>query len=297
MSTSPDASWSAEEFYVDLLARINVFTDRSRAYATAGQVEAAVVSQWGADVLTLQSVAWERIVVVSSAPQEPLFEIGARVLDGLGARGTQAASQDLAGAIGLARAAAGLVAAARDAMVASIDDGLRSELITRLQPLDHLESLKAPSAADFSGAARSRLAGMSPEDFVARRRLDAAARMEQARRISEGMVAAGPGADSSLAPADSAPDGSATVSAAIAAAYEADMLTLDAYLVESAVAIGDDLLFTVQLRWDYAAAAVTRLAGVPADLGEAVALVRRTLARSLGAGDGARLERTWIPLD
>jgi hypothetical protein len=182
-------------------------------------------------------------------------------------------------------------------MVASIDDGLRSELITRLQPLDHLESLKAPSAADFSGAARSRLAGMRPEDFVARRRLDAAARMEQARRISEGMVAAGPGADSSLAPADSAPDGSATVSAAIAAAYEADMLTLDAYLVESAVAIGDDLLFTVQLRWDYAAAAVTRLAGVPADLGEAVALVRRTLARSLGAGDGARLERTWIPLD
>jgi hypothetical protein len=121
--------------------------------------------------------------------------------------------------------------------------------------------------------------------------------MAQARRISEGMVAAGPGADSSLAPADSAPDGSATVSAAIAAAYEADMLTLDAYLVESAVAIGDDLLFTVQLRWDYAAAAVTRLAGVPADLGEAVALVRRTLARSLGAGDGARLERTWIPLD
>ena len=75
MTTSPDGSWSAEEFYVDLLARVNVFTDRSRAYANAGQVEAAVVSQWGADVLTLQSVAWERIVVVSSAPQEPLVQV------------------------------------------------------------------------------------------------------------------------------------------------------------------------------------------------------------------------------
>jgi hypothetical protein len=182
-------------------------------------------------------------------------------------------------------------------MAASIDDDLRSELMGRLQPLDHLESLKAPSAVDFSVAARSRLAGMSPEDFVGRRRLDAAARMAQARRIAEGIVAAGPGADSSVAPAEDAPDGSGTVSAAIAAAYEADMLTLDAYLVESALAIGDDLLFTVQLRWDYAAAAVTRLAGVPADLSAAVALVRRTLARSLGAGDGARLERTWIPLD
>ncbi len=297
MTTSPDGSWSAEEFYVDLLARVNVFTDRSRAYANAGQVEAAVVSQWGADVLTLQSVAWERIVVVSSAPQEPLFQLGARVLDGLGASGLQSASQEFGGASRLAPTAAGLVAAARDAMVASIDDDLRSELMTRLQSLDHLDSLKAPSAVDFSVAARSRLAGMSPEDFVGRRRLDAAARMAQACRIAEGLVAVGPGADSSPATAEDAPDGSGTVTAAIAAAYEADMLTLDAYLVESALAIGDDLLFTVQLRWDYAAAAVTRLAGVPADLSAAVALVRRTLARSLGAGDGARLERTWIPLN
>ena len=296
MTTSPDASWSAEEFYVDLLARINVFSDRSRTYAAAGQGEAAVVSQWGADVLTLQSVAWERIVVVSNAPQEPLFEVGARMLDGLGAAGLSFAAEEFEGATRSAPSAASLVAAVRGAMTAAIDDDLRSELNTRLQPLDHLGSTTAPSAAAFSAAARSRLAGMGTDDFVGQRRTDAAARITQARRLAEGIVDIQMGPHTSDGPHAESAGVSAALAAAIAAAYEADMLTLDAYLVESAAAIGDDLLFTVQLRWDYAAAAVTRLASVPADLDAAVALVRRTLARSLGAGDGARLERTWIPL-
>lgn len=273
MTASPDVPWSAEEFYVDLLARVNLFVELSRNYADAGRPEAAVASQWGADVLTLQSVAWERIVVVSRSPQEPLFEIGARALEGMGVGDLTIAFADmLSPAAGQRSSAAGLVRAAREAMMSAIDNDLRTELTSRLHPLDHLEALRAPQSADFAAAARARLAGMTPEAFIRQRRSDAAARMAHARQLAD-------------------------IAAAISAAYEADMLTLDAYLVESALAIGDTLLITVQLRWDYAAAAVTRLAGVPADLREAVALVRRTLARSLGAADGARLERTWIPID
>lgn len=273
MTASPDVPWSAEEFYVDLLARVNLFDELSRTYAGTGQVEAAVVSQWGADVLTLQLVAWERIVVVSRAPQEPLFEIGTRALEGMGSGDLAIAVEDMPTREAAANpTAAGLVRAARAAMMRAIDDDLRSELMARLHPLGHLQALRAPHAADFLAAARARLAGMEPEEFLRMRRADAAARIAHAKQSGD-------------------------IAAAISAAYEADMLTLDAYLVESALAIGDTMLFTVQLRWDYATASVTRLAGVPADLREAVALVRRTLARSLGAADGARLERTWIPID
>lgn len=275
MTASPDAPWSAEEFYVDLLARVNLFTELSRSYADAGRTEAAVVSQWGADVLTLQSVAWERIVVVSRSPQEPLFEIGTRALKGMGVGDLTMASEAVLAPAAAAKAnpsAAALIRAAREAVMRGLDDDLRGEAMARLRPLDHLEGLRAPQSADFIAAARARLAGMEPEAFIRQHRADAAARMAFSRQ-------------------------SADLAAAISAAYEADMLTLDAYLVESALRIGDTMLFTVQLRWDYAAAAVTRLAGVPADLREAAVLVRRTLARSLGAADGARLERTWIPID
>ena len=50
-------------------------------------------------------------------------------------------------------------------------------------------------------------------------------------------------------------------SAAIQAAYQGDFTALDAYLVESAVAAGDDALLTVTIRWDLAVQAVSELAG------------------------------------
>ena len=77
---------------------------------------------------------------------------------------------------------------------------------------------------------------------------------------------------------------------------EADMLTLEAYLVESAVAIGDEQLSTVGVRWELASAALRLLPEIPTDVVAAVALVRTTVVQALGQADGARLARTWIPL-
>ena len=189
MTASPHGSWSTESFYSDLIAKVNLFTDLSRSYASSGRAEAAVTSQWGADVLTLQAVAWERIVVVSSAPQELLFAIGSRAIEG-GATGTMhAAPEDLLGASsGMNPTAAGLIRTTRVALLSGIDEDLRSEVLPRLQALDHLETLRAPRSDELASVARARLAGMDPEAFIGQRRVDAAARMEDARWLCECMT-------------------------------------------------------------------------------------------------------------
>lgn len=114
-----------------------------------------------------------------------------------------------------------------------LDNDLRVELLARYLPLDHLDLLPAPTAGDLSRAASARLGGLSPAKFVTDRRKQAAASMTEAlaSRVRGETVSA------------------------ISAAYQADMSTLEAYLVESALAIGDTSLLLVQLRWDLAIAA------------------------------------------
>jgi hypothetical protein len=261
---SPEQVWSAEAFYADLLGRVHAFESLSRNYADAGDDVAAVISQWGADVANLQAAAWERIVVVSRSPQGPLFDIGSKAIAGM---------HTLTDALGQPYLSAkSLVEAARDAMVGAIGEDLGAEVRGRFGTIEHLDRVPAPRGQQLTEAAERRLGGLAPQAFVVARRAAAHTRMEQAVATSAGR------------------------SEAIAAAYEADMLTLEAYLVESAVLVGDECLLTVQLRWDFATTAVTRLASVPDDVIAATSLVRHTLVRSLGSGDGRRLERTWLPL-
>ena len=215
VSVSPDGGWTAEEFYADVLARTHVFEARSKEYARARDAVGAVVSQLGADMSTVQSAAWERIVVVSQSPQAPLFDIGARVLQGLSVEALESGAGHAT--------ARSLVESSRSLMLSGVDLDLRGELESRLASLDHLSEIPAPTGSEFRDAASGRLGGLAPDKFVEARRVAAREHMAAALRLrQEGSIAA-----------------------AIEAAYEADMLTLDAYLVESATAIGDDLLVTV----------------------------------------------------
>ncbi|MEY4136003.1 MAG: hypothetical protein RL205_131 [Actinomycetota bacterium] len=260
-----DDDISAEEIYADLLQRVHVLTPMSVTYAEQGDIANAVLCTWAADVATAQAVAWERIVVVTHSPQTPFFALGDRI--------ARALREGLDEGSGAYASASELVQSMRERMLTAVDADLADDIGTRFSSLDHLSSFEAPLPERLREAGYSRLGALRPGDFVTQRRADAQARMRDAlaQRVR------------------------GDITGAISSAYEADMLTLEAYLVESALAIGDTQLLTVQVRWDLAVAALTRLAGVPEDFGQAVSVVRQTLVASIGSGDGARLARTWIP--
>jgi hypothetical protein len=260
-----DDDISAEEIYADLLQRVHVLTPLSVAYAERGDVANAVLCTWAADVATAQAVAWERIVVVTHSPQTPFFALGDRL-----ARAFRESLETGSGAFASAR---DLIDSMRARLLDAVDADLADDIGARLGALDHLSSFEAPTTDRLRECGISRLGGLPAAVFVAQRRSDAQVRMRDA--LADRVRG--------------------DTSGAISAAYEADMLTLEAYLVESALAIGDLDMLTVQVRWDLAVAALTRLAGVPDDFSQAVSVVRQTLVASVGSGDGARLARTWIP--
>jgi len=235
----------------------------SMRHALSGDALAAVATAWAADVVTLQCLAWERIVVVSQAPQGPLFRTGDQVIAAMGAY-AMSSPADFPSALEV-------VQSARLAMSKTLDGDLSDELQTRFLPLDHLAGLIAPTVQEVHQGLEMRLGGMKPARFVAARRAEAAGIMAEAlqQRVR------------------------GNTAEAISSAYEADMRTLEAYLVESAVAIGDANLMSVQIRWDLAKEAVTTVPHLPHDVTAAVSLVRRTLMRSLGSADGWRLGLTW----
>jgi hypothetical protein len=260
-----DDDISAEEIYADLLQRVHVLTPMSITYAEQGDIANAVLCAWAADVATAQAVAWERIVVVTHSPLTPFFALGDRL--------ARALREELEQGRGAYASARDLVEGMRTRLLHSVDADLADDITTRFAPLDHLASFEAPSSEQLSNSGNSRLGGLPAGTFIAQRRIDAQTRMRDA--LADRVRG--------------------DINGAIAAAYEADMLTLEAYLVESALAIGDTRMLTVQVRWDLAVAALTRLAGVPDDFSKAVSVVRQTLVASVGSGDGARLARTWIP--
>ena len=260
-----DDDISAEEIYADLLQRVHVLTPMSVTYSEQGDVANAVLCTWAADVATAQAVAWERIVVVTHSPQTPFFALGDRL-----ARALREGLEQRRGAYASAR---DLVQAMRTRLLEAVDADLAEDITTRFGSLDHLASFEAPSTERLRESGNSRLGGLQAATFISQRRVEAQSRMRDA--LADRVRG--------------------DTNGAISAAYEADMLTLEAYLVESALAIGDTHMLTVQVRWDLAVAALTRLAGVPDDFGQAVSVVRQTLVASVGSGDGARLARTWIP--
>ena len=256
-------SASAEEVYSRCLGNASALDASARRFADAAAATDAVACAWGADVYAVQALVWERIMIAASSPQRQFFRAAEALVAGL----------HLDRAAPGNRSAADVLETSRRAFLDACDPDLRDGIRSLWSDLDHLTGLAAPTADDLGEAVARRLASRSEGAFVEQRRREAAESMAtaQALRIKgEGVPA-------------------------IQAAYDSDLSSLEAYLVESAVAAGDAGLLTVTIRWELAIHALSGLPGLPEGFLAAVGRIRDTVAASLGDADGARLRLTLQP--
>lgn len=256
-------SGTAEEFYGRCLANAQTLGNAAQRRASEHDPVGALADAWGADVYTLQAMLWERIIAAASAPQRQFFRVAEAIIAGLR---SPLGDGDPPHTLGMC------IVKARERMATSFDDELAVEMARRWPDIGYLDTVPVVGDEEIAAAVQARLLGLSPTEFVARRRTEAAAAMleAQAHRVR------------------------GDTSAAIQAAYQGDFTALDAYLVESAVAAGDDALLSVTIRWDLAVQAVRELPGLPDDFSGAVAVIRGAIAVGIGEADGRRLVASLV---
>lgn len=244
---------SAEELHGDCLRRARVLERSSRRQRDVGDAVGAVLYAWAGDVAAAQAVMLDHMVMRQRGPQRLYFAAGQQLAAGL----ADVESAD----------AAAFVGALREQLFAAFDADTATEIAGQLPDANFLVGLPAPSAADFDALAERRLQGLAPREFVSRRRREAA----------EAMVSA----HAHHLRGDDA--------AAIATAYDSDFRSLEAYCIESAAAIGDEQLLSVEVRWELVVQAMAEVAGLPEEFASAVAVVRAAMSRALGEPDASRL--------
>jgi len=240
----------------------NVLSDASQGHATAGRVVEAIAAAWAVEVLRLQATLAGQILLDRRAPIYRYFEAAAVIVSGLDQPWGPGAT------------AADTIRAGRDALARVVEPVVLSQLSDSFASLHYLESLPAIDETALQAFARMRLQGRTVEQFVRSRRQEAAGALLRAQALRlQGDV---PGA--------------------IRLAYEGDFGSLEAYLVESAVAVGDTALLTVSARWDLAAFAMSRLVGLPGQFEPAVTTIREAMVQALGEPEGSRLRSTFTAL-
>jgi len=260
-----EGSSSAEEFYSRCLSHALVLEQAAQRHAARDEVIPAIATAWGSDVFTAQAVLWERINVASRAPQRRFFEVAGQLasgIAGLGSAGLQA------------QTAYDVIVAARVGLLDACERSLRHRLEASWPEVEYLAGLPAPTDLELDEWVVERLGGTTAQDYVNRQRRLAERAMDdaQASRIRN------------------------EITEAVHGAYASDMHSLDAYLVESAVAAGDDYLITVPIRWETATQAVGQLAGLPAGFTAAVESIRSVMCIGIGEADGRRLQATFVPV-
>jgi hypothetical protein len=256
--------WTAEEFFSSLLASTQTLQRASIRLAAHGDVVPAVSCCLGSDIAALESVIWERLNIAPRAPQRQFFEAAEAVGAGLWG----AVDEDPHAVV----TAADLVSSLRLAMTEALDAPLADEVVQRWTNVGHLGDLAAPSRGDFGEAARERLGGLTPAQYVQSYRAEATSMMREAQVLRV----------------------RGETEPAIQEAYASDVKALEAYLVDSAVAAGDHALITVFIRWELAIDAIAQLDQLPSDFPDAVVAIRQALTAGLGEADGARLMTMFI---
>lgn len=255
---------TAEEFYDRLLASVSVLDASARRHARAQEAVPAIAAALGADVAVVQSVLWERLVIASSAPQRMYFQAGASLMHGLGATEVESSGTSAVDAL----------QAARQRMTTAFEPGQRAVLEQRWPDIGYLAELPAPTRGMVQAYTAACLSGLSPARFIA----------ERQRQAREDMLAA-----QSFRIRNDIPK-------AIEAAYSSDFHSLEGYLVESALASGDDALLTFSMRRDLVDAAIADLPGLPSEFAQAADIVRRAFCGALNQSDADRLARRFISL-
>jgi len=254
-----------DELHDDATAKIGTYARLSQRYAADGDAYLAVTAMWASDVYVLQALLWERSLKASAHPDGQYFAVGAAVSTAL-ARYAQAPV--------VTTSARQAVEAAREGLLAAFDPSVHDLLATRFMALDHLDALPPLGAGAGEQAAAARLAGRSAPDLVTELRATAVECMAIARE----MRSAGRTED------------------AVRHAYLADMASFEAYLIEVAGVVGDPWLVTVDLRWGAMTEAIAALPGLPADVVEAVGVIRQQVTAVLGPVEATRLRARFEPV-
>ncbi|WP_148611661.1 hypothetical protein [Nocardioides rubriscoriae] len=258
-------SHTPEVLYADTTSRIASYRGLARRYAAEGNAFGAVSATWAADINTVQAIMWERVMIASPTPDQQFFDIATTVARALATYALHPPA---------ATTAVEAVRAARDGLSAAFDPAAQSLMERRLSPLDHLEGLPAPTAAEVAEVARQRLGGATVAEASAERTLEARHYMATALElVREGRV-----------------------DDALPHAWQADWATFEAYLLDAAAAVGDDSLISVDLRWAFAVDATNAIESLSADFADAVSTVRSRLADSLGSIEGRRLRERFEPI-
>jgi hypothetical protein len=257
---------TAEEFFSRLLTNAQVLHEASVRAVEEGDLVTALACTIGSDAATLESRVWERLNIAPRSPQRQFFQAIATVassVDGL----ADMKPEDLL-------SADRFVQGVRVRMLEAFDDALAADVADHWGSLAHLSGLPMLSGRDMEGARAQRLEDLTPAEFIKARRTASGKAMLNAQSFRvRGAI----------------PD-------AIQAAYESDFLAMEAYLVESALAVGDGMLFTSVTRRILVTQALGDIAGLPSDFTDAVAAIRDAMADGLGEADGVRLRAALIDL-
>ena len=256
---------SAEEFYSQCVANARTLEQAAMSYASQGDAVSALATAWGGDVFAVQAVLWERILVMSTTPQRQFYRVADALFSGLNQPTPPLVDRPTCRDV---------IRAARDGLLAECDPALRSSIESGWSGLSYLATVEAPTMADVEESVQERLNGLTPAAFVVQRRREAAAAMAvaQSERVRGETVSA------------------------VQSAYESDFLGLEAYLVESSVAVGDLSLQSVIVRWELASTAVGQLAGLPDGFVPAVQRIREVLGSCLADADAVRLRDSLEPV-
>lgn len=252
-----------------LADRTNQYVALSHAYASRGEGRPALLALWAADVQVLQALLWESGLGSAPDPEAQMALVAEAVGSSL-AEGAESAT----GPTTLREVAE----RARGALLATFDESVHAMLEERFAPLDHLDLLAPPASGGARTAGAKRRAGRTSQDLVADLRTAAGDCMA----IAHEMVRDG------------------DVVGARRQVRQADLGAFEAYLVSSALAVGDTALTTVGLRWDLAevahrAAHDTVDEPETDDLDEEVRVFRDRLAGVVGPAEEAVLGGFFEP--
>ncbi len=249
--------FSADAIYTQTLHHARIFERASRREAAAGGALRALIFAWGADISLMQTSLFERVVLGGKALTRQYFAEAQTLL--------AAFDPNLPDAVG-AESVADMQLRVREQLFRALPRDLAMDVTGRLPDITYLAALPAPSPEAMRQGPRVRLQGVSSTQFCANRRRDAHELLLQA-----------------LTAHARSDDGTANE-----LAYQSDVLSLEAYLVESAEAAGDHGLWTVELRWELGTCAMSELIGLPEEFLAVVGSIREALARGLGEPDGTR---------
>ena len=247
-----------EELYSRFQGNSAILDAGARRQAEAGDAVGALALAWGSDVYAGQATVWEQSLIIARYPLRHFFRLGEEIVTG---------SVETLSSSTVPASAAELISGVRKAILAAADPALRAPLAASWHDLGFLEGVPAPSAEELIESVRRRTGGVELDEFIAYRRRESDASMTVARaQLDDGH------------PAE-----------AIQAAYASDLGILEAYLVESSIAVGDRCMLTTAVRWELVSAAISSLPALPGDPQEAIVAIRGAMAEALGEPEATRL--------